>query len=112
VQARSLEPEGEMGAFSVFLILMGCLTLFGSALSLGLTFLHSMSGDPWAPMRTGSFASNYIGVDLGIERLFAWLGWGPVWQAVMDAPLYHVLFILGILIMVLALAARGMSREG
>lgn len=101
-----------MGAFSVFLILVGCLTLFGSGLSLGLTFLHSMSGDPWAPMRTGTFVSSYIGVNFGIEDLFVWLGWGPVWQAIMDTSLYHLLFILGILIVVLALAVRGMSREG
>lgn len=101
-----------MGAFSMFLILVGCLTLFGSALSLGLTFLHSMSGDPWAPMRTGTFVSSYIGVNFGVEDVFAWLGWAPVWQAIMDTSLYHLLFILGIIVIFLALALRGMSREG
>jgi hypothetical protein len=101
-----------MGAFSGFLIIVGVMTLFGSAMSLGLTFLHSMQGDPWAPTRTGSFISNYIGVDLGVESLFGWLGWGAVWQAVMVAPLYNMLFILGILIIILALATRSMSREG
>jgi hypothetical protein len=100
-----------MGAFSVFLMAMGCLTLFGSALSLGLTFLHSVQGDAWAPLRTGTFISNYIGINLGVEDLFGWLGWGTVWRAMMDAPVYHALFILGIIMMVVALAARGMSRE-
>src|SRR5580698_7431322 len=52
-----------MGAFSGFLIIVGVMTLFGSAMSLGLTFLHSIQGDSWAPLRTGSFISNYIGVD-------------------------------------------------
>jgi hypothetical protein len=107
-----LEPEAGMGAFSGFLIIAGVMTLFGSAMSLGLTFLHSMSGDPWAPMRTGSFVSNYIGIDLGIESLFGWLGWGAVWQAVMATPLYNVLFILGIIFIIISLTTRGMSREG
>ena len=101
-----------MGAFSGFLIIVGVMTLFGSAMSLGLTFLHSMSGDPWAPMRTGSFVSNYIGIDLGIESLFGWLGWGAVWQAVMTTPLYNVLFILGIIFIIISLTTRSMSREG
>ena len=101
-----------MGAFSGFLIIVGVMTLFGSAMSLGLTFLHSIQGDPWAPLRTGSIISNYIGIDLGVGRLFDWLGWGTLWQAVMDAPFYHVLFVLGILIIILALAVRSTSREG
>jgi hypothetical protein len=101
-----------MGAFSGFLIIVGVMTLFGSAMSLGLTFLHSMSGDPWAPIRTGSFVSNYIGIDLGVESLFGWLGWGSVWQAVMATPLYNVLFILGIIFIIISLTTRSMSREG
>ena len=101
-----------MGAFSGFLIVVGIMTLFGSALSLGLTFLHSAQGDAWAPLRTGSFISNYIGFDFGIETLFGWIGWGAVWQALMSEPLYHVLFILGVFVIVLALGARGMGREG
>jgi len=101
-----------MGAFSGFLIILGVMTLFGSAMSLGLTFLHSVQGDPWAPLRTGSFVSSYIGVDFGIETLFGWLGWGAVWQGLMAAPLYNVLFVVGIIIIFVALAARNMSREG
>jgi|SRR5215470_1191156 len=100
-----------MGAFSGFLIVAGVMTLFGSAMSLGLTFLHSVQGDPWAPMRTGSFVSSYIGIDFGVDQLFGWLGWGTLWQGVMEAPLYHVLFILGILVIVLALTTRRMSQE-
>jgi hypothetical protein len=100
-----------MGAFSGFLIIVGIMTLFGSAMSLGLTFLHSIQGDSWAPLRTGSFISNYIGVDFGIEGLFDWLGWGGIWQAVTAEPLYRVLFILGVVIIFVALAVRGMSRE-
>jgi hypothetical protein len=101
-----------MGAFSGFLLVAGIMTLFGSAMSLGLTFLHSMQGDAWAPTRTGSFFSHYIPVDLGVERLFAWLGWGVLWQAVMEEPLYHLLFIVGVLIIFIALGARSMGREG
>ena len=100
-----------MGAFSAFLILMGILTLFGSAMSLGLTFLHSMQGDAWAPLRTGAFLSHYVGVDFGVERLFDWLGWGSVGDAVMEEPLYHVLFVLGVILVFMALAFRGMSRD-
>lgn len=101
-----------MGAFSGFLIVAGVMVLFGSAMSLGLTFLHSMQGDAWAPVRTGSFLSSYIGVDLGVERLFDWLGWSILYQSIMQEPLYHVLFILGVVIIFMALATRGMSREG
>lgn len=101
-----------MGAFSGFLIIAGVMTLFGSAVSLGLTFLHSVQGDPWAPLRTGSFFSSYIGIDLGIESLFSWLGWASLWQGLMDQPFYRVLFFLGIIIILLALSARGMSRQG
>jgi len=100
-----------MGAFSGFLMIVGVMTLFGSAMSLGLTFLHSMQGDSWAPTRTSSFISNYVGVDLGVERLFDWLGWGIVYQTVMAEPLYHVLFFLGVIIMFLALVTRNMSHE-
>jgi hypothetical protein len=100
-----------MGAFSGFLIIVGVMTLFGSAMSLGLTFLHSMQGDSWAPTRTGAFLSNYIGVDLGIEKLFDWLGWGIVYQTVMQEPLYHVLFFLGVILIFLSLATRNMSHE-
>ncbi|HKX10498.1 MAG TPA: hypothetical protein VJN67_20030 [Stellaceae bacterium] len=101
-----------MGAFSGFLIVAGVMVLFGSAMSLGLTFLHTMQGDSWAPVRTGSFLSSYIGVDLGVGRLFDWLGWGILYESVMHEPLYHVLFILGVIIIFVALASRGMSREG
>jgi hypothetical protein len=101
-----------MGAFSGFLIVAGVMVLFGSAMSLGLTFLHSMQGDAWAPVRTGSFLSSFIGVDLGVGKLFDWLGWGVFYVAVMQEPLYHVLFILGVVIIFLALATRGMCREG
>jgi hypothetical protein len=100
-----------MGAFSGFLIVVGVMTLFGSALSLGLTFIHSMQGDAWAPLRTGSFISNYIGIDLGVQDLFIWLGWGGLYQSVMAEPFYRLLFVLGVIIIFLALAARGMSRE-
>ncbi len=99
-----------MGAFSGFLIVAGIMILFGSAMSLGLTFLHSMQGDAWAPTRTGSFL-NYFGVDLGVGQLFDWLGWGVFYQAVMQEPLYHVLFILGVIMIFLALATRSMSHE-
>ena len=101
-----------MGAFSGFLIVAGVMILFGSAMSIGLTFLHSMQGDAWAPVRTGSFLSSYIGVDLGVGRLFDWLGWGFAYDTVMQEPLYHVLFFVGLIIIFLALATRGMSREG
>jgi len=101
-----------MGAFSGFMIVAGVMVLFGSAMSLGLTFLHSMQGDSWAPIRTGSFVSSYIGVDLGVERLFDWVGWGVIYSSIMQEPLYHVLFILGVVIIFLALATRGMGREG
>jgi hypothetical protein len=101
-----------MGGFSSFLIIAGVMTLFGSAMSLGLTFLHSIQGDAWAPTRTGSFISNYIGVDLGVGQLIDWLGWGVLYQAVMEEPLYRMLFILGVVIIFVALATRGMSREG
>jgi hypothetical protein len=100
-----------MGAFSGFLIVAGVMVLFGSAMSLGLTFLHSMQGDAWAPTLTGTFLSHYLGIDLGVERLFDWLGWGVIYQTVMQEPLYHVLFILGIIIIFLALATRSMSHE-
>jgi hypothetical protein len=100
-----------MGAFSGFLIIVGVMTLFGSAMSLGLTFLRSMQGDSWAPTRTGSFISNYFGIDLGVERLFDWLGWGVLYQAVMAEPLYHTLFFLGVIIIFLAIATRNLSQE-
>ena len=99
-----------MGAFSGFLIVSGVMVLFGSAMSLGLTFLRAMQGDAWAPTRTGSFLS-YIGVDFGVDRLFDWVGWGVIYETVMQEPLYHVLFILGIIMIFLALATRGMSHE-
>jgi len=101
-----------MGAFSGFLIIAGVMILFGSAMSLGLTFLHSMQGDPWAPLRMGSFISSYVGVDFGIESLLTWLGWGSLWQGLMDQPFYRVLFFLGIIIVCLALSVRSMSRQG
>ena len=101
-----------MGAFTGFLMVAGVMVLFGSAMSLGLTFLQSMQGDYWAPIRTGSFLSSYIGVDLGVERLFDLVGWGVIYQAIVEEPLYHMLFILGVLMIFLALASRGMSREG
>ncbi len=99
-----------MGAFSGFLIVSGVMVLFGSAMSLGLTFLHAMQGDAWAPTRTGTFLSD-IGVDLGADRLFDWVGWGVIYESVMEEPLYHVLFILGVIMIFLALATRGMSHE-
>ncbi len=95
-----------MGAFSGFLILVGILSIFGSAMSLSLAFLHSMQGDPWAPWRTGAFLSHYVGADFGIERLFEWLGWGSIVKAVMEEPLYKLLFILGLILVFLALAVR------
>ncbi|MGH7123205.1 MAG: hypothetical protein ACREFI_02450, partial [Stellaceae bacterium] len=101
-----------MGAFSGFLIIAGVMTLFGSAMSLGLTFLQSMQGDPWAPARTGTFLSNYLGIDLGVRQLFDWLGWSIVYQTVMAEPLYHVLFFLGVILIFVAIATRNMSREG
>lgn len=100
-----------MGAFSGFLIICGIMTLFGSAMSLGLTFLHSIQGDAWAPTRTGTFLSNYLGIDLGVDRLFDWLGWGVVYQTVMEEPLYHVLFFLGVILIFGALATRNLSHE-
>jgi len=101
-----------MGAFSGFLIIAGVMTLFGSALSLGLTFLRSMQGDSWAPTRTGTFLSDYVGIDLGIGRLFDWLGWGIAYQTIMEEPLYHILFLLGVILIFLSLATRKMSHEG
>lgn len=100
-----------MGAFSGFLMVAGVMTLFGSAMSVGLTFLHSMQGDSWIPVRTGSFLSSYIGIDLGIEGLFDWLGWGALYDIVMQQPLYYMLFILGVIAIFVALATRNMSRE-
>jgi hypothetical protein len=100
-----------MGAFSGFLMVAGIMVLFGSAMSVGLTYLHAMQGDPWAPLRTGSFMSSYIGVDLGIERLFDWLGWGIIYETVMQEPLYYMLFVVGVLSIFLALATRNMGRE-
>jgi len=100
-----------MGAFTGFLMVAGVMTLFSSAMALGLTFLHSVQGDPWAPMSTGAFVTHY-GVNLGVEDLFGWFGWGVIYQAVMSEPIYRSLFILGILLIVLALTARNMSREG
>jgi hypothetical protein len=100
-----------MGAFSGFLILFGIMTLFCSAMSLGLTFLNSIQGDSWAPLRTGPFLTHYVGVDFGVERLFDWLGWGGVWNIVMEEPLYHILFILGVVIVFVALAVRSMGRD-
>jgi hypothetical protein len=99
-----------MGAFTGFLMVAGVMTLFSSAMALGLTFLHSIQGDPWAPMSTGAFVTHY-GVNLGVEDLFGWFGWGVIYQAIMYVPLYRSLFILGILIIVLALVTRSMSRE-
>src|SRR5437868_4356545 len=99
-----------MGAFTGFLMVAGVMTLFGSAMAVGLTFLHSMQGDSWRPMSTGAFLTHY-GVNLGVEDLFGWFGWGVIYQAVMSEPLYHSLFILGVLIIVLALVGRNMSRE-
>ena len=43
--------------------------------------------------------------------LFDWLGWGVIYQTVMQEPLYHVLFIVGVMIIFLALATRSMSHE-
>jgi hypothetical protein len=99
-----------MGAFTGFLMVAGVMTLFGSALALGLTFLHSVQGDPWAPMSTGAFVTHY-GVNLGVEDLFGWLGWGGIYQAIMSEPVYRSMFILGILLIVFALVARSMNRE-
>ena len=100
-----------MGAFSGFLMVAGIMVLFGSAMSMGLTFLHSIQGDPWAPMRTGSFFSNYIGVDLGIQQLSELLGLGFVYETVMQEPIYYMLAVLGVVTIVVALASRNMSRE-
>ena len=108
---HALESQGEMGAFSGLMLIAGIMSLFGSAMSLGLTFLHSMQGDPWVPARTGWFISNYLGFDFGIGNLFGWLGWDFLWQAVMEEPFYRVLFILGVSTLALALATRGMGRD-
>jgi hypothetical protein len=70
-----------------------------------------MQGDSWAPTRTGAFLSNYMGIDLGVEKLFDWLGWGIVYQTVMQEPLYHVLFFLGVILIFVALATRNMGHE-
>jgi len=99
-----------MGAFTGFLMVAGVMTLFGSAMAVVLTYLHSMQGDSWAPMSTGAFVSHY-GINLGIEDLFGWLGWGVVYEAIMSEPFYRSLFILGILLIVLALVGRTMSRD-
>ncbi len=99
-----------MGAFTGFLMVAGVMTLFSSAIALGLTFLHSVQGDAWAPMSTGAFVTHY-GVNLGVEDLFGWFGWGVIYQAIMYVPLYRSLFFLGILIIVLALVTRSMSRD-
>jgi hypothetical protein len=100
-----------MGAFSGFLIAAGVLTLFSSAISLGLTFLHSVQGDPWAPVRTGYVLAHYISTDLGIERLLDWVGMAAIAQMVMDEPFYRVLFVLGIIFVFLSFTLRAVSRE-
>jgi hypothetical protein len=61
-------------------------------------------------MSTGAFVTHY-GVNLGLEDLFGLLGWGVIYQAIMYVPLYRSLFLLGILIIALALVTRSMSRE-
>jgi hypothetical protein len=100
-----------MGAFSGFLIAAGVLTLFSSAISLGLAFLHSVQGDSWAPVRTGSVLARYISADLGVERLLDSVGMAVLAQMVMDEPFYRVLCVLGVIFIVLSFALRAVSRE-
>src|SRR5262249_11824367 len=83
-------------------VVSGIMVLCGSAMSMGLTFLHSMQGDPWAPMRTGSFFSSYIGVDIGIEQLFDLLGWSIVYDTIIQEPIYYLLAVLGVIAIVVA----------
>lgn len=103
--------EEAMGPFSVFTIAAGMLSLFGSALSLGLTFLDTVKGDSWAPTRTGQFIAHYIGVDLGLGRLIEWIGFGSLLDGIMYEPLYKVLFGLGLALIFISMTARGVSQR-
>lgn len=100
-----------MGTFSALTIIAGILSLFGSFLSLGLTFLETVKGEAWAPTRTGQFIAHYVGVDLGLGRFFDSIGVGTVVDALMFEPLYKTLFALGLILIFVSLTARGMNKR-
>jgi hypothetical protein len=100
-----------MGTFSALTIIAGILSIFGSFLSLGLTFLETVKGEAWAPTRTGQFIAHYVGVDLGLGRFFDSIGIGTVVDALMFEPLYKTLFALGLILIFVSLTARGMNKR-
>jgi len=100
-----------MRGLSLFLTAAGVLSMFGSVVSLGLTFMEQAKGGSWAPTRTGAFVVHYFGVNLGSVRLFQMAGAQQVVSFVLDEYLYKSAFALGLLMLFAALVVRGGAPE-
>ena len=100
-----------MRALTLFFTATGILSLFGSFVSIGLTFLDQVKGDAWAPTHTGAFIRHYLGVDLGSLGIFQAAGVQPVVSFVLDEQLYKSAFALGLLLLFAAMLTRGMQER-
>lgn len=101
-----------MRALSIFFTAGGVLAIFGSVVSIGLTYLDQIKGDGWAPTHTGAFFVHYLGVDLSSLWLFQVAGIQQAVSFVLDERLYTMAFALGILLLFAGMLARGVAREG
>ncbi|HTZ79327.1 MAG TPA: hypothetical protein VMC10_15540 [Stellaceae bacterium] len=100
-----------MRGLSVFFMAAGLLSIFGSFVSIGLTFLGEMRDGIWAPTRTGSFVLHYLGIDLDSFRFVEIAGVQPAVSFVLDEQLYKTAFVLGLLMLFGALVARGVQER-
>ncbi len=100
-----------MRGLSLFFLAGGVLSLFGSIVSLGLTFLEQFRGGTWAPTRTGAFLMHYLGVDFGSLGVFQMIGAQQVVSFVLDEQLYKAAFVLGVLMLFGAMVTRGVQER-
>jgi len=100
-----------MRGLSLFLTAAGVLSIFGSVISLGLTFMEQIKGGSWAPTRTGAFVMHYFGVNVGSLQLFQMAGAQEAVSFVLDEYLYKTAFALGLLMLFAAMVARGGAPE-
>lgn len=98
-----------MGGPSIVFAIFGVLSLLGSAVSLGMTFLAYAMGDPWSPPHTVSFFSRVFGHGLSGFSFLDSIGLRSVMVLLDETYLYQLLLALGFLFFFFAMAAR--ARE-
>jgi hypothetical protein len=100
-----------MRALSIFFTAVGVLAIFGSVVSIGLTYLDQIRGEPRAPTHTGAFIVHYFGVDLSSLRIFQLAGVQQAVSFVLDERLYTMSFALGLLLLFAAMLSRNVRER-